>query len=134
MGLPQAEIDGCREAFSKFDRDGSGTIDATELKATLQALGQNPTEEEVFLMIAEVDDDNSGEIEFAEFLRVIENQKVWARARSARRSRPRGGKARRGAASFAAGARLPARSVQSAQQKRQVSFLGCEAHSFLSGL
>ena len=49
MGLPQAEIDGCREAFSKFDRDGSGTIDATELKATLQALGQNPTEEEVFL-------------------------------------------------------------------------------------
>ena len=74
MGLPQAEIDGCREAFSKFDRDGSGTIDATELKATLQALGQNPTEEEVFLMIAEVDDDNSGEIEFAEFLRVIETE------------------------------------------------------------
>lgn len=89
MGLPQAEIDGCREAFSKFDRDGSGTIDATELKATLQALGQNPTEEEVFLMIAEVDDDNSGEIEFAEFLRVIENQKV-REGRAARDAQGRG--------------------------------------------
>ncbi|GAQ84349.1 calmodulin [Klebsormidium nitens] len=73
--LTQAEIDGCREAFSRFDRDGSGTIDATELRATLEALGQKPTDEELFLMIAQVDEDNSGEIEFPEFLKVIENQK-----------------------------------------------------------
>ena len=33
---------------------GSGTIDANELKATLEALGQNPTAEEIFLMISEV--------------------------------------------------------------------------------
>ena len=38
-------------------------------------MGQNPTEEEIFQMISQVDDDNSGEIEFAEFLKVIENQK-----------------------------------------------------------
>jgi hypothetical protein len=49
---------------------GSGTIDATELRATLEALGQKPTDEELFLMIAQVDEDNSGEIEFAEFLKV----------------------------------------------------------------
>ena len=55
---------------------GSGTIDANELKATLQALGQNPSEEELFLMISQVDEDNSGEIEFAEFLKCIENQKA----------------------------------------------------------
>ena len=30
-------------------------------------MGQNPTEEEIFQMISQVDDDNSGEIEFAEF-------------------------------------------------------------------
>jgi len=41
----------------------------------LNAMGQNPTEEEIFQMISQVDDDNSGEIEFAEFLKVIENQK-----------------------------------------------------------
>mmetsp|Transcript_20621 Transcript_20621/g.51367 ORF Transcript_20621/g.51367 Transcript_20621/m.51367 type:complete len:161 (+) Transcript_20621:36-518(+) len=78
MPLSQEEINGCREAFNKFDKDGSGTIDASELKATLNAMGQNPTEEEIFQMISQVDDDNSGEIEFAEFLKVIENQKASA--------------------------------------------------------
>ena len=53
-------------------------IDASELKATLNAMGQNPTEEEIFQMISQVDDDNSGEIEFAEFMKVIENQKASA--------------------------------------------------------
>ncbi|ACO68511.1 dynein 18 kDa light chain, flagellar outer arm [Micromonas commoda] len=75
MPLSQDDINGCREAFNKFDKDGSGTIDASELKATLNAMGQSPTEEEIFQMISQVDDDNSGEIEFAEFLKVIENQK-----------------------------------------------------------
>ena len=40
-------------------------------------MGQNPTEEEIFQMISQVDDDNSGEIEFAEFMKVcgMENQR-----------------------------------------------------------
>ena len=42
-------------------------IDASELKATLNAMGQDLSEEEIFQMISQVDDDNSGEIEFAEF-------------------------------------------------------------------
>mmetsp|Transcript_13119 Transcript_13119/g.31022 ORF Transcript_13119/g.31022 Transcript_13119/m.31022 type:complete len:148 (-) Transcript_13119:128-571(-) len=78
MSLSQEEINGCREAFNKFDKDGSGTIDASELKATLNAVGQSPSDEEIFQMISQVDDDNSGEIEFSEFLKVIENQKVSA--------------------------------------------------------
>mmetsp|Transcript_15900 Transcript_15900/g.67034 ORF Transcript_15900/g.67034 Transcript_15900/m.67034 type:complete len:148 (+) Transcript_15900:3319-3762(+) len=78
MTLSQEDITACREAFDKFDKDGSGTIDASELKATLNAMGQNPTEEEIFQMISQVDDDNSGEIEFAEFMKVIENQKASA--------------------------------------------------------
>ncbi len=53
-------------------------IDASELKATLNAVGQSPSDEEIFQMISQVDDDNSGEIEFSEFLKVIENQKVSA--------------------------------------------------------
>eukprot|EP00735_Rhodelphis_limneticus_P001689 TRINITY_DN1234_c0_g1::TRINITY_DN1234_c0_g1_i1::g.26814::m.26814 TRINITY_DN1234_c0_g1::TRINITY_DN1234_c0_g1_i1::g.26814 ORF type:complete len:152 (-),score=27.51,sp/Q39584/DYL3_CHLRE/52.00/2e-50,EF-hand_1/PF00036.27/0.00022,EF-hand_1/PF00036.27/9.6e-06,EF-hand_1/PF00036.27/3.1e-08,EF-hand_7/PF13499.1/1.7e-13,EF-hand_7/PF13499.1/0.0002,EF-hand_6/PF13405.1/3e-06,EF-hand_6/PF13405.1/0.011,EF-hand_6/PF13405.1/1.1e+04,EF-hand_6/PF13405.1/0.00078,EF-hand_8/PF13833.1/0.062,EF-hand_8/PF13833.1/5.4e-09,E len=76
--LTQAEIDACREAFEKFDADGSGSIDQWELKKTLQAMGQNPTDDELFQMISMVDDDGSGCIEFAEFLKVIENQKRLA--------------------------------------------------------
>ena len=73
--LTQADIDKCREAFERFDKDGSGSIDAWELKETLKAMGQNPTEEEVFQMLAQVDDDGSGTIDFPEFLKVIEQQK-----------------------------------------------------------
>merc|ERR1712224_782735 len=73
--LTQDEIDKCREAFSRFDKDGSGTIDASELKQTLIAIGQNPSDEEVFTMISQVDDDGSGCIELSEFLKVCEKQK-----------------------------------------------------------
>jgi calmodulin len=95
MVLSQEEIEKCREAFERFDKDGSGTIDAWELKETLkvpycralsshghfskaffQAMGQNPSDEEVFQMLNEVDDDGSGGIEFPEFLKVIDSQKA----------------------------------------------------------
>ena len=75
MVLSQEEIDGCREAFNAFDKDRSHTIDVWELRQVLEAMGQKPTEEELFQMISEVDEDMSGCIDFAEFLKVIENQK-----------------------------------------------------------
>jgi calmodulin len=78
MVLSQEEIDGCREAFLAFDKDRSGTIDVWELRQVLEAMGQHPTEEELFQMISEVDENMSGSIDFAEFLKVIENQKERA--------------------------------------------------------
>jgi calmodulin len=78
MVLSQEEIDGCREAFNAFDKDGSKTIDVWELRDVLEAMGQKPTEEELFQMISEVDENMSGTIDFAEFLKVIENQKERA--------------------------------------------------------
>ncbi|TMW57373.1 hypothetical protein Poli38472_003298 [Pythium oligandrum] len=75
MVLAQDEIDACREAFLAFDKDRSGTIDVWELRQVLEAMGQQPTEEELFQMISEVDEDMSGAIDFAEFLQVIDNQK-----------------------------------------------------------
>jgi len=78
MVLTQDEIDGCRDAFLAFDKDHSGTIDVWELRQVLEAMGQKPTEEELFQMISEVDDNMSGSIDFSEFIRVIENQKERA--------------------------------------------------------
>lgn len=46
-----------REAFSLFDKDGSGTISNEELEVVMKSLGQNPTEEELQEMIREVDVD-----------------------------------------------------------------------------
>jgi Ca2+-binding EF-hand superfamily protein len=78
MVLSQEEIDGCREAFLAFDKDRSGTIDIYELRDVLVAMGQDPTEEELFQLLNSVDEDGTGEIDFAEFLKVIEVQKEQA--------------------------------------------------------
>jgi calmodulin len=48
MVLSQEDIDGCREAFLAFDKDRSGTIDIWELRQVLEAMGQAPTEDELF--------------------------------------------------------------------------------------
>ena len=44
-----------REAFDLFDPDGSGTIDAKELKVAMRALGFEPKKEEIKKMIADID-------------------------------------------------------------------------------
>mmetsp|Transcript_28858 Transcript_28858/g.81287 ORF Transcript_28858/g.81287 Transcript_28858/m.81287 type:complete len:154 (+) Transcript_28858:155-616(+) len=73
--LTQDERTACIGAFRNFDRDGSGTIDSKELKQVLNALGQNPSDEDIFNMIREVDEDESGEIELEEFLIVVSKAK-----------------------------------------------------------
>ena len=56
-----------REAFDRFDLDGSGEIDAGELYALTKELGLSRTEAELQRMVDEVDEDGSGEIDFKEF-------------------------------------------------------------------
>lgn len=75
VALDEAFIQKCREAFNTFDEDASGTIDTQEMKLLLEAIGETPTEEELFRFMAEVDEDGTGEIEFAEFLRAFEKQR-----------------------------------------------------------
>jgi centrin-1 len=60
-----------REAFDLFDTDGSGAIDAKELKVAMRALGFEPKKEEVIKMINEVDTDGSGLIRFEDFFRLM---------------------------------------------------------------
>nr|CCA22583.1 caltractin putative [Albugo laibachii Nc14] len=60
-----------REAFDLFDTDGSGTIDAKELKVAMRALGFEPKKEEIKKMIADIDKDGSGTIDFTEFLEMM---------------------------------------------------------------
>ena len=42
MSLSNEEIEACREAFARFDKDNSGAIDAWELRATLQCAKPQP--------------------------------------------------------------------------------------------
>ena len=75
MVLSQQEIEKAHDAFEKFDVDHSGCNDAWELKEAMKSLGQNPTDEEVFGLLAQVNTDGSGNIDFQEFLQVIEKQR-----------------------------------------------------------
>ena len=60
-----------REAFDLFDTDGSGSIDAKELKVAMKALGFEPTKDEIKRMINDVDTDGTGSISFAQFLQMM---------------------------------------------------------------
>ena len=46
-----------RETFKVFDKDGDGSITTKELGNIMRAIGQNPTEVELKMMIDEVDAD-----------------------------------------------------------------------------
>ena len=69
--LSQEQIDVFKEAFFLFDKNGDKTITTKELEMVMRTLGSNPTEVELQDMINEVDVDNSGTIDFSEFLAMI---------------------------------------------------------------
>ncbi len=78
--LSHEEQEKCRVSFLRFDKDRNGTIDAFELRAALEAFGQRPSDEELFAMIAEVDTNANGVVDYAEFVRVLECHKARVEA------------------------------------------------------
>jgi Ca2+-binding EF-hand superfamily protein len=67
-----------REAFDLFDTDKSGSIDYHELKVAIRALGFDIKKEEVRRIMAEVDREGTGTIEFPEFLSIM-TEKISSR-------------------------------------------------------
>lgn len=73
-GFSSKQLETLQTAFDMFDKDGDRTVDAGELHSTLKALGVVVSDEEIQKMIAEVDADNSGKIEFPEFCQLISSR------------------------------------------------------------
>ena len=65
------EVDELQEAFNVFDKDGDGTITASELERVMQALGENVSRATIELMISSVDVNGDGEIDFGEFKQMM---------------------------------------------------------------
>ena len=65
------DIDGIRQAFAAFDKDGSGTIDAEELFQCLKAMGHHPEPLELEELLAQMDTNGDGVIDFEEFSAVM---------------------------------------------------------------
>lgn len=69
--LTEDQVAEFREAFSLFDKNNDGKITTKELGTVMRSLGQNPSESELADMINEVDANNDGTIDFAEFLTMM---------------------------------------------------------------
>ena len=66
-GLPDHVLAEYKEVFSIFDVDGDGTIDSNELDNVLKDLGTPATASELQELLAAVDTDQNGVIDFEEF-------------------------------------------------------------------
>ncbi|VAH26209.1 unnamed protein product [Triticum turgidum subsp. durum] len=64
-----------KEAFRVFDKDQNGFISAAELRHVMTNLGEKLTDEEVDEMIREADVDGDGQINYEEFVKVMEQEK-----------------------------------------------------------
>lgn len=62
------------EAFAAVDRSGNGTIGAMELQELFQKIGQPMSFEKLSDMMLQYDRDESGQIEFTEFLMMCRDQ------------------------------------------------------------
>ena len=70
MTIPVEEVRDIKTAFDIFDGDLSGVVDPQELKHAFEQLGFGGKNKFVYQILAELDDDQSGGIDFAEFLRL----------------------------------------------------------------
>lgn len=57
--------------YNKTPTDGDGIISTQEVRAALLSQGQNPSEAELQDMISEVSPNNSGTIDFPEFMTIM---------------------------------------------------------------
>jgi len=59
------------EAFRVFDRDGSGLINANEIRHVMSNLGEKITDEELDEMLGEADVDDDGKVDYEEFVKLM---------------------------------------------------------------
>jgi len=69
--LSPEQEDQIKQAWELFDDDNSGEIVASELASVMHKLGLQPTADELTDIIADVDKDGSGTIDYSEFLRLM---------------------------------------------------------------
>merc|ERR1712226_1533794 len=69
--LTETQIAEFKEGFSLFDKDGDNTIPSKDLGTVMRSLGTSPTEAEIGEMIKEGDRDNSGKVDFSDFLQLM---------------------------------------------------------------
>ena len=71
----------CREAFERFDKDGSGSISIEELRNVISMLQLAPTKGEAEDMLRELDINKDGAVDMWEFCVYVQKQKDEGKTR-----------------------------------------------------
>ncbi|KAF9184839.1 hypothetical protein BGZ51_003104 [Haplosporangium sp. Z 767] len=64
----EEEINGLKESFNAFDRDGNGSINSSELRSLLRIVGEKYHSQSIKDHMEEFDVNKDQKIDFAEFL------------------------------------------------------------------
>lgn len=70
FGMTKEEVIDIKRAFDLFDEDGSGTINPKELHQAYQEMGMTTSDKMVYMILSELDQDNSGGLDFDEFIKL----------------------------------------------------------------
>merc|ERR1712085_62159 len=74
--ITEEEVQVFTAAFHMFDKDGSGSIDTKEFRSVCESIGMEPTDAELKLMLMDVDKNNSGDVDLAEFIEPMRSKYV----------------------------------------------------------
>ena len=74
LDIPEDKIAEYKEAFDMFDKDGSGTISVNEIVKIMKNFGYPIKKSEAQKMISDIDDNRDGEIDFEEFVTLMEKK------------------------------------------------------------
>ncbi|KAH8247873.1 hypothetical protein KR038_011317, partial [Drosophila bunnanda] len=72
--LTEEQVSEFKDAFTQFDKDGSGKVSTRELGALMRTLGQNLSEPELQDLISESEANTTGEFDFDEFCSIMVKQ------------------------------------------------------------
>ena len=70
MNLNEDDIEYCQKAFADLDEDGLGAIKTKDLSVALERIGITLAEKELYKLIYEIDEKNTGLIKFSDFLTI----------------------------------------------------------------
>ena len=74
LDIPEEKITEYKEAFDMFDKNKKGTISANDITKIMKNFGYPISRKEVEGMVAEMDTSGSGELDFEEFVTLMQKQ------------------------------------------------------------
>ncbi|GBE59309.1 centrin [Babesia ovata] len=72
--LTEEQIAEIKDAFTIFDTNGTGRIEARELKMVLKALGFDPSTDEMYSIMSMVDKDGFGTVTYDDYFKIVKTK------------------------------------------------------------